>query len=355
MAVRLVIEDDEGSTTVVPLGLKPITIGRAEGNTVRLTERNVSREHARLATDADGSWFIEDLQSYNGLRVNGRRVDGRAPLREGDIVRIGDYMLSLRGQAVTSPELAANETTQAGVHQAAATHPAAATVVTATVAQLGQRASHMVGAPSPSRGLPLIPLLTLLGAIVAVAIVLVWTLRGSQERADMVAVEPRLPTGVPAPSMDPPPSLPTPVVAEGPTALVDVEAVVTAEPAAVEDEPPAKELPVAEEPIVRTPVTKKAPARAHAPKPPMPPPAPVDPEALLTEARGELFRHPAKAYRLASKSYQARPTQDAAIVMVSAACRMGDAAKATQAMSGVKGEGERASMTKACAAKGIEL
>src|SRR3974390_2444749 len=45
---KLVIEDDEGKRTVVPLTRDQYSIGRKEGNTIRLTERNVSREHARI-------------------------------------------------------------------------------------------------------------------------------------------------------------------------------------------------------------------------------------------------------------------------------------------------------------------
>ena len=44
---KLVIQDDEGKTTVVPLIRDEITIGRKEGNTIRLTERNVSRNISR--------------------------------------------------------------------------------------------------------------------------------------------------------------------------------------------------------------------------------------------------------------------------------------------------------------------
>ena len=67
---KLVIQDDEGKTTVVPLIRDELTIGRKEGNTIRLTERNVSRRHARLIR-SNGSITIEDLNSYNGIRVNG--------------------------------------------------------------------------------------------------------------------------------------------------------------------------------------------------------------------------------------------------------------------------------------------
>src|ERR1700730_4091715 len=76
---KLVIEDDEGKRTVVPLTRDQYSIGRKDGNTIRLTERNVSREHARLyrrngVASADRPPFvIEDLTSYNGVFINGLR------------------------------------------------------------------------------------------------------------------------------------------------------------------------------------------------------------------------------------------------------------------------------------------
>ena len=74
--VKLIIEDDEGKTHVVPMIRDEITIGRKEGNTIRLTERNVSRRHARLVKQ-NGAIFIEDLGSYNGIKVNGNKIAGR--------------------------------------------------------------------------------------------------------------------------------------------------------------------------------------------------------------------------------------------------------------------------------------
>ena len=67
---KLTIEDDEGKTTVIPLIRDEMTIGRQEGNTIRLTERNVSRKHARLLRQ-NGTLYIEDLASFTGVRVNG--------------------------------------------------------------------------------------------------------------------------------------------------------------------------------------------------------------------------------------------------------------------------------------------
>ena len=106
---KLVISDDEGRTTVVPLLRDEVTIGREEGNTIRLTERNVSRSHARLLK-RNGNYIVEDLGSYNGVTVNGRRIDANAELNAGDQLGIGDYDLAFQSDlaatanTIPSPE-----------------------------------------------------------------------------------------------------------------------------------------------------------------------------------------------------------------------------------------------------------
>jgi ABC transport system ATP-binding/permease protein len=95
--MKLIIEDDEGRKTVVQLLREEITIGRQEGNTIKLSERNVSRRHARLKRD-NSSMVIEDLGSYNGVRVNGERISAPTKVKEGDLIEIGDYDLGLQGR-----------------------------------------------------------------------------------------------------------------------------------------------------------------------------------------------------------------------------------------------------------------
>lgn len=92
--LKLVISDDEGKTTVVPLVRDEITIGRKEGNTIRLTERNVSRRHARISKRNDG-FVLEDLASYNGIVLNGARLQEARSVKHGDQVLIGDYKLQI--------------------------------------------------------------------------------------------------------------------------------------------------------------------------------------------------------------------------------------------------------------------
>ncbi|QRK04180.1 FHA domain-containing protein [Archangium violaceum] len=100
--LKLIIEDDEGRKTVVPFVRDEITIGRQEGNTIRLTERNVSRRHARLVRQ-NGHVLVEDLGSYNGVRINGERIQGHAQLADGDLIQIGDYDLAVQREAAAQP------------------------------------------------------------------------------------------------------------------------------------------------------------------------------------------------------------------------------------------------------------
>ena len=66
---KLTIEDDEGQQTSLSLAVDEYRLGRADANTIRLTDRNVSRNHAILKKNGS-AWLVKDLQSYNGTYVN---------------------------------------------------------------------------------------------------------------------------------------------------------------------------------------------------------------------------------------------------------------------------------------------
>ena len=112
---KLSIEDDEGNRTVVSLVRDEYSIGRAEDNTVRLTERNISRRHARLRRDSS-SWLLEDTGSHNGSFVNGTRVSSSHRLRHADLLQLGDYRLVVidEAQVVDTPDSARTEAPSVG-------------------------------------------------------------------------------------------------------------------------------------------------------------------------------------------------------------------------------------------------
>jgi ABC transport system ATP-binding/permease protein len=99
---KLTIEDDQASKTVVHLVRDDYTIGRAEENTVRLTERNISRRHARLTKPGE-RWLLLDLSSYNGCYVNGQRVSDKHEIVHGDLVQLGDYRLQVLDDSIVDP------------------------------------------------------------------------------------------------------------------------------------------------------------------------------------------------------------------------------------------------------------
>ena len=64
-----------------------VVLGRSREADIRLADVNVSRRHAEVRQEGAGYWIV-DLDSTNGLEVNGKRVD-RARLRDGDRITIG--------------------------------------------------------------------------------------------------------------------------------------------------------------------------------------------------------------------------------------------------------------------------
>jgi len=107
---KLVIKDDEGRQTVVPLKQDEYVLGRKAGSRIRLVERNVSRQHAKIRRtvgpgDAQ-SFTIEDLSSNNGTYVNGLRLSGSQSLLHGDLIQIGDYRIVLQDDTAGDVRLA---------------------------------------------------------------------------------------------------------------------------------------------------------------------------------------------------------------------------------------------------------
>ena len=81
----------------------PMSIGRTEGNDLILNHPSVSRKHARIEP-RNGKWWIIDLKSTNGIKVN-NNVVGEAQVNAGDQVHIGSVAIDIR--ALPSVEFSA--------------------------------------------------------------------------------------------------------------------------------------------------------------------------------------------------------------------------------------------------------
>ena len=79
------------------LGEEPTVIGRNPNTDITLLDEGISREHAIIELDPEsGGFSIEDLQSTNGTKVNGKRVRS-CELSEGDEILIGQTLFQFTG------------------------------------------------------------------------------------------------------------------------------------------------------------------------------------------------------------------------------------------------------------------
>jgi hypothetical protein len=86
---RLLLKFENSILREVPLGTRPVTIGRAPDNDIPIDNLAVSNYHARVYMEA-GSLVVEDLNSLNGSFLNEIRVE-RAMLKDGDSISIGKH------------------------------------------------------------------------------------------------------------------------------------------------------------------------------------------------------------------------------------------------------------------------
>lgn len=115
-------------------GGRPVTLGRSSASEVVLKSTLASRQHARIrpaeAAEAEAfagpetaaqpgrttaGWILEDLNSRNGVSVNGRRLQEAHPLREGDHISIAGFEIQFTESLarVTPPPHAATQEDQA--------------------------------------------------------------------------------------------------------------------------------------------------------------------------------------------------------------------------------------------------
>jgi len=410
MPLRLIIEDDEGTTTIVALASEPVTIGRQKGNTIQLTEKNVSRRHARLYPESD-FWVIEDLGSYNGVSVNGQPIEGRVRLAEGDVVQIGDYHLALT-EDVDKHTLnvnggAANDASEPLLITSSTELPQISEDELSTAKVVGSAVDVLplpdaVGLSRPeverSRREPqrksrfwvsagAVVLMGVVGAFVGVSMG-----GGDSSSETSSPAEGATLSQTVVESSHAGPSLqeqeanqvdPPSIRASGSdaSAVVGIEgramAPTDAEPDGVEDtaaadlraegvdgallaEDPADFADGSEEPEGddaaspkrekdrKKPVSRSATSSEEAVVL-----APQhDPEALLKEARNLLFKDARRAYRLAKEAHESLHSQDALVVMATSACLLGHESAARKAIAQLRGE-PRQRMVAFCQKQGV--
>lgn len=103
MSRRLVLDDGRTQRDLVVK--ERITIGRDPSCDVSDADPRLSRRHAEFLASAHGL-IVRDLESRNGIRVNGRQVH-QAPLSPGDLVEIAHLVVRFLDDDAADPAGAA--------------------------------------------------------------------------------------------------------------------------------------------------------------------------------------------------------------------------------------------------------
>lgn len=108
-AGRLQIEEGAHAGEEVLLSTEPCVIGRSsECALVLRRSAGISRKHAQVQL-ASGTFYLEDLGSRNGTKLNGTRISERTPLRDGDVIGISSEQIRFIGPPMVQadPEIGA--------------------------------------------------------------------------------------------------------------------------------------------------------------------------------------------------------------------------------------------------------
>ena len=105
MAVIRLVAIGSEALRAYPLAKDQITIGSAADNDIVLDHGSVSRRHA-LIFRRFGGLRVRDLESTNGIRVNGRRVSGSRRLTPGDELEVGAVRFALMNPPRRNPPVA---------------------------------------------------------------------------------------------------------------------------------------------------------------------------------------------------------------------------------------------------------
>lgn len=104
---RLVVRRGPQPNQAYDLNKDIITLGRDITNDIVINDPEVSRHHMRMTRGA-GGYTIEDLGSTNGTFVNGQRLTGARPLRNGELIGLGETVTlsyEMAAGGVTAPNV----------------------------------------------------------------------------------------------------------------------------------------------------------------------------------------------------------------------------------------------------------
>jgi adenylate cyclase len=108
---RLIVNPGHRDERVHELGVGVTTIGRGRESDIRVANKSLSRQHARIVVDASGSVTLADIGSKNGTFIDGQRIEGTRPLDDNQQFCCGDvlFLVNTTEYSIPAPETIVRE------------------------------------------------------------------------------------------------------------------------------------------------------------------------------------------------------------------------------------------------------
>ncbi len=114
----IIVTSGDKKGEYLPLGRRINVIGRAEALPMQVLDDLVSRKHLRIRYDETTKEHLaEDMDSKHGVFVNNRKITELTPLKEGDLIRIGQTVLMFTEKDFDDRESALAHYKKAGERQ----------------------------------------------------------------------------------------------------------------------------------------------------------------------------------------------------------------------------------------------
>jgi adenylate cyclase len=98
----------DGGGDPIPLVREVMSLGRRKSNDICLEFANVSSQHCEFSYKG-GVWYVRDLGSQNGTKINGERSTGKKVLKPGDKIGIATHKFTIEYQLTPESKLVLEE------------------------------------------------------------------------------------------------------------------------------------------------------------------------------------------------------------------------------------------------------
>ncbi|MSP18119.1 MAG: FHA domain-containing protein [Bdellovibrionales bacterium] len=93
-----------GRGRVFELTIDKVSLGREDSNDIIISDESVSRVHAKIERNSQGTFFISDNNSKNGVIVNGLKTE-HVSLNHADIIQLGHFVFRFRIPGQSSSQI----------------------------------------------------------------------------------------------------------------------------------------------------------------------------------------------------------------------------------------------------------